>query len=244
MLKLGSHLGELATLLHTGECCEPCEKEIDLVVCAYVPGVSLAQCQCVSARAPDDALCRCGETHPRYRVAFSLAERLGIVDWCAVGQACEYTESTLFGDTVSNKVPSFLSRKKTRSMGAVAQSPAWPRPVVSSLLHAVKNRFSLMGLPSFPAAHLIVLWGGVQLGMNGFAHRPSDYASHIRVPTLLVQGDRDARVTLAQSKHILTNLAGNKQWKIFRGEGHGYFAKKRPLEWKQAISSFLLRSIK
>lgn len=38
--------------------------------------------------------------------------------------------------------------------------------VFDKMLSTVQNRFSAMGLPSFPGAHLLVFWGGVQ-NLNG-----------------------------------------------------------------------------
>lgn len=44
------------------------------------------------------------------------------------------------------------------------------------LLSTVQNRFRIMRLPSFPCAQLLLFWGGVQQGYNGFRYNPADYA--------------------------------------------------------------------
>ncbi len=64
-----------------------------------------------------------------------------------------------------------------------------------ALLSTVVNRFALMGLPAFPFAHLLVFWGGVQQGFNGFRHYPADYATEVRCAVLLLDGANDTRVT-------------------------------------------------
>lgn len=55
-------------------------------------------------------------------------------------------------------------------------------------------------------------WGGWQQGFNGFRHNPVDYARRVRVPTLLMQGDRDDRVSVAEAQ---------------------------PAAWKAAVAAFL-----
>ena len=68
------------------------------------------------------------------------------------------------------------------SMGAAAVLP-WPAATsipracvlecpFDRLLSTVENRFTAMGVPSFPAARLLVFWGGVQLGYSGYRTQP------------------------------------------------------------------------
>ena len=66
------------------------------------------------------------------------------------------------------------------------------------LLSTVQNRFKAMQVPAFPCAQLLVFWGGLQQGYNGFQFNPAEYASEVRCPVLLLHGDKDSRVTLAQ----------------------------------------------
>jgi alpha-beta hydrolase superfamily lysophospholipase len=103
----------------------------------------------------------------------------------------------------------------------------------------VARRFEAMGLPAYPAAPLLVFWGGVQLGFNGFRHNPVDYARSVRTPTLLMQGDRDDRVSLREAQQIFEALAGPKQLRIFHGMGHQSLVAAQPEAWRQAVSDFL-----
>ena len=66
------------------------------------------------------------------------------------------------------------------------------------LLSTVQMRFKAMKLPSFPLAHLLVFWGGVQQGFNGFGHNPAEYARSVHCPVLLMHGDSDARISVEQ----------------------------------------------
>jgi pimeloyl-ACP methyl ester carboxylesterase len=64
-----------------------------------------------------------------------------------------------------------------------------------TMLQTVENRFATMHIPSFPMAHLLVFWGGVQNGFNAFSHNPVDYAKKIKCPTLLFYGAKDEKVS-------------------------------------------------
>lgn len=108
------------------------------------------------------------------------------------------------------------------------------------LLSTAENRFHAMGLPAFPAARLIIFWGGVQLGFNGFRHNPADYARDVHCPVLLLQGEKDTRVTLEQARNILDNLAGEKTFVTFPDVGHQSLVRTGPL-WTESVSKFLAK---
>lgn len=107
------------------------------------------------------------------------------------------------------------------------------------LLSTVKNRFSAMGLPAFPAAHLLVFWGGVQQGNNGFRHNPVDYAAKVHCPALLLHGEVDPWVTLEEADSLFQNLGGPKRFEVFPGLGHEPFVTAQPESWKRLVSQFL-----
>jgi alpha-beta hydrolase superfamily lysophospholipase len=127
---------------------------------------------------------------------------------------------------------------------AVSENGVRPTAVIvecpfDRLLSTVTNRFSAMGLPSFPGAQLLVYWGGVQLGFNGFRHNPVDYARGVSCPALLMHGDQDPRVTTEQAQSIFGNLAGKKRFESFPGVGHQSYLGAQPELWKQTVSEFL-----
>jgi uncharacterized protein len=107
------------------------------------------------------------------------------------------------------------------------------------LLSTAENRFRAMGLPPFPAARLLVFWGGVQLGFNGFRHNPVDYARQVRCPVLFLQGAQDPRVTLEQAQAVFDNLAGEKSFVLFPTAGHESLLASDPDLWKRSVSHFL-----
>ena len=167
---------------------------------------------------------------------------VGVHEANDVARACEYA---------TDKWPETPVIVFGESMGSVAVLRAisvhnlQPRAVVlecpfDRLVSTVGNRFRTMGLPATPFTQLLVFWGGVQQGFNGFAHNPADYAKSVTVPALMLHGSGDTRVTLAQAETIFENLSGRKQFDVFDGVGHESFVARDAIRWKQLVGRFLL----
>ncbi len=110
------------------------------------------------------------------------------------------------------------------------------------LLTTVKNRFSAMHLPSFPAAYLLVFWGGVQQGFNGFRFNPAEDLRQVRCPVLLMHGERDARVRLAEMENLTRNLNHDSTFKVFPGAPHQTYVSSQAEEWRACVSGFLSKT--
>jgi alpha-beta hydrolase superfamily lysophospholipase len=108
------------------------------------------------------------------------------------------------------------------------------------LLSAVENRFTAMGIPSFPFARLLVFWGGVQQGHDGFNHNPADYAAKVACPVLLLHGRDDQRVTLEQVESVFGALPCEKYLELFSGTGHQPLLPGNEAQWQRAVSQFLI----
>jgi alpha-beta hydrolase superfamily lysophospholipase len=111
------------------------------------------------------------------------------------------------------------------------------------LLTTVQMRFTALGVPAFPGAQLLVFWGGLQHGFNGFRHNPVDDARGVTCPVLLLHGRKDLRVSVAHAEGIRDNLAGEKVLYVFEGLGHESYVAQRPDEWKGEVGRFLERSL-
>ncbi len=111
--------------------------------------------------------------------------------------------------------------------------------VYDRMLTTVKNRFRLMGYPSFPFAHLLVFWGSVQCGFNAFRLNPVDYAASVDCPALVMHGAVDHRATIEEAQSVYSNLRGPKEFKQFEGLSHQSYYYARPDEWNAAVSGFL-----
>jgi len=110
------------------------------------------------------------------------------------------------------------------------------------LLTTVENRFDRMGAPSFPAAHLLLFWGGVQRRIDGYSHDPVAYARAVTCPTLLLHGDADPNVTVPQARSVFEALATtDKAFVLLPGVAHEDYLAARPDEWRAAMRRFLRR---
>lgn len=136
------------------------------------------------------------------------------------------------------------------SMGAVAVMKAIdeykiePEKVIlecpfGTMKQTVNNRFSAMGLPSFPFADLLMFYGGVQNGFNAFAHNPVDYSRSITVPTLLIYGRKDERVSMNEIESIYRNLPGEKELVVLPESGHDNYLEHSSEVWKASVEEYL-----
>jgi uncharacterized protein len=137
-----------------------------------------------------------------------------------------------------------ISMGSAAILKAVAAKKVTPDAIIleepfARLVAAVGSRVRAISIPSFPLAELIVFWGGVQHGFNGFAHNPVDYARQVKCPTLILQGELDQWTTKAEIDRIFANLQGSKQLSIFPNTGHNLLVTIDRERWKQDIKKFL-----
>ena len=107
------------------------------------------------------------------------------------------------------------------------------------MLKTVKARFKTIGVPSFPMANLLVLWGGALNDFNAFKHNPIDYASSINCPTLLLYGEKDEKVSRKEMDAIFNNLSGDKKLATYPLAGHENYLNRYADKWTVDIKSFL-----
>ena len=111
--------------------------------------------------------------------------------------------------------------------------------VFDTLLNTIRHRFDTLHVPSYPAAELLVFWGGRQMGFDGFAHNPVDYASGVRCPALVMHGTGDARAHLEDARQVFDRLAGPKKFVEFTATGHESYVRRHKDEWHAAVGAFL-----
>ena len=111
--------------------------------------------------------------------------------------------------------------------------------VFDEMLSTVCNRFDIMGVPSFPAARLLVFWGGMQFGFNGFANNPVEYARSLKCPVLFMHGANDPRAKLAEGRSVYDAVTGNRKWfKEFSEAGHQSYVAANSDQWQTAVLDF------
>jgi hypothetical protein len=111
--------------------------------------------------------------------------------------------------------------------------------VFDRMLATVQHRFSVMGVPKFPGAELLVFWGGWQFGFNGFGNNPVDYAVSVRCPILFLHGAADTRAQLTEARRVYDAVPGRKWFKEFAGIGHTPIVSHQRRQWKETVSQFL-----
>jgi uncharacterized protein len=100
------------------------------------------------------------------------------------------------------------------------------------LLDVVRGRF-------FAIAEMMVFWGSVQHGVNGFTHNPATYASQIHCPTLLLHGQLDKWTSTVEIRELFRNLKGVKQLVIFPNAGHQLLVAADKKLWRRTVDEFL-----
>jgi uncharacterized protein len=127
---------------------------------------------------------------------------------------------------------------------AVAQKQVKPDAIMLELpfirmLSAVRSRFRVLNIPSFPGAELLVFWSGIQYGFNGFTHNPEVYAQKVKCPTLLLQGKQDRWTSMAEINTLFKNFKGSKQLVVFPKAGHQLLVTVDKARWQQNVDRFL-----
>lgn len=171
----------------------------------------------------------------------------GDVTTLGVYESSDVTEACRLARTIVPDRPLVLFGRSMGSVAilrAIARDGLAPSAIIvecpfDRLLSTVENRFTAMGLPAFPCAELLVFWGGVQHGMNGFAHNPVEYAARVRCPVLLMHGDGDRRVSLPEVQNVFAALRGEKRFEVFRGTGHESYFAAQPDLWRQRVADFV-----
>lgn len=112
--------------------------------------------------------------------------------------------------------------------------------VFDTLLHTVENRFHAMKIPSFPNAQLLVLWGGVQFGFNGFTLNPVDYARAVDCPTLFFHGTGDPRATRREAERVRDAIPHRSATFVtFPSSTHDDIAFHHRALWQRNLDTFI-----
>lgn len=116
--------------------------------------------------------------------------------------------------------------------------------VFDRLFTTVKHRFRAMGIPAFPFAQLLMLWGGWILGFNGFRHNPVEYAAKVSCPILFLHGALDPRVRVEEARRVFGAVPGQKWMHEFPSLGHKASVEVVPDQWRLVVTPFLARFAK
>ena len=127
---------------------------------------------------------------------------------------------------------------------AVAANGAKPDAVIieatfDSLRNTGKNRFQAMGLPGSPFAELLLFWGRVQHGFNMFTHNPVDYARAVKLPALILHGEKDERTSIHEARTIALAMGTHARFVAYDGVPHMPMVEARREDWTRDVAKFL-----
>lgn len=108
-----------------------------------------------------------------------------------------------------------------------------------SLYKTVCARFNLLDVPSFPLAGILTFWGGFQQGYWAFGHNPYVYAKSVTVPSLILYGEKDDRVSMEETQMIFNGLNGKKTLVTYPEAGHQLFTPENSSSWIRDVSRFM-----
>ena len=109
-----------------------------------------------------------------------------------------------------------------------------------SLSDAVYSRFENLEIPTFILPELLLFWGGIQNNMNCKAHNSLDYAKKVKIPTLILYGEKDPKVKRQEVDDIYNTLASpEKKLIILEQSGHDHIMEDDVVGWTKAVWTFL-----
>jgi uncharacterized protein len=107
------------------------------------------------------------------------------------------------------------------------------------LVDAVSSRFHYFKIPNLGFAQLLIFWGGLQHGVNGFGHNPIVFAKEVRCPALVLQGERDQWTSVAEVRSLVKNLRGPAKLVVFPNAGHHILVTVDRSRWRESVEPFL-----
>lgn len=143
-------------------------------------------------------------------------------------EAQDVVRSLAYAQEIGLSSPTILygvSMGSAAILRAIALENITPDAVILELpfarmLNAIRSRLRYHQIPAFPTAELLLFWGSVQHGVNGFGHNPVDFAKSVNSPTLVIHGEQDKWTTVAEIKALFENLTNPKQLVISLDGGH------------------------
>ena len=130
-------------------------------------------------------------------------------------------------------------------LNAVANDGLQPKKIFldcpyGSFLDGTRGFLRMVHAPESPLAEMMMFWGSVENGQWAFNNQPTEYAKKVTMPTLLMRGNKDVRVSQAETEAIFKNLATNdKQLVIFDASPHGAIVKFEKEKWETTVRAFL-----
>lgn len=130
-------------------------------------------------------------------------------------------------------------------MRAVATGQVQPDRVIlecpyGTFRETVMARFEAVGVPTVPLADMLMVYGTLQHGFNTYRLDPDTYAESLTMPTLLMWGQADDRVSRHETDRIWKALpAAAKQRHYFPDVGHENYYAADSIAWLHVVGNFV-----
>jgi pimeloyl-ACP methyl ester carboxylesterase len=154
-------------------------------------------------------------------VSAAVNQALAALEWLAVNG---YKRIGLIGSSFGGLVSILTAAKKSDLACLGLKCP------VADFAEVLRLEFGEAGMAHWKAHHEIPdVTGGPKpvrmdyaLYENSLAHDGYEAAAAIKIPTLIVQGEKDELVPLHQSSRLMGALQGKRQLEILPGADHGF----------------------
>jgi pimeloyl-ACP methyl ester carboxylesterase len=91
---------------------------------------------------------------------------------------------------------------------------------------------------AWPVASIALTFGSWVSDVDAGELNPSDWATSVRAPVLLIQGEKDRQVNPDSSAKIFANLGSNKELWVVAGAGHTEAFYRDPQEYIDRVAEF------
>ncbi len=109
-----------------------------------------------------------------------------------------------------------------------------------SLEDAIKGRLRSLHIPEQPISALLLFYGSLERGIDGWAYQPAAYATQLDMPVLLQWGRNDPRVSEPETDRIFANLRmKKKKLVVYEESGHQSFCRHETEKWEKEVTDFL-----
>jgi pimeloyl-ACP methyl ester carboxylesterase len=97
---------------------------------------------------------------------------------------------------------------------------------------------------AWPVAFITLNFGAWMSDLDTRRLNPSDWAASVRVPVLLIQGEKDRRVNPDSSSRIFAKLGSKKDLWVVPGAGHTEAFYKNPQTYVDRVTTFFADSVR
>lgn len=164
-----------------------------------------------------------------------------------INEAEDVIESIEYAQNLGLKAPFVLygiSMGSAAILRAIATYNIQPDAIIlelpfTRLVDAVNSRLQYYKFLAWIPAKLLIFWASIQHGVNGFTHNPIEYAKAVNCPVLLIHGEQDKWMSVAQIQSFFEQFKQPKQLVLSAQAGHQQLIGIDRQLWYASLEKFL-----